>query len=103
LAPLITVIKGGLLQTDIRKILFDYYGSPGGRIFFKIKIWLNLVKFNISVSSDKWLLMYSTFYSIRSSSVGGHLHFIAFHLHQKANLWKNRNSSFEEVQGDLLL
>ena len=37
-------------------------------------VWCIQLKFKIRVRSDKWLLIYSKFYILRSSSVEGHLH-----------------------------
>jgi hypothetical protein len=59
------LIFWGRLPLEVVFILSIYY-------FF---LWSPKLKFKIRGGSDEWLLRYSTFNILRSSSIGGHLHF----------------------------
>ena len=58
--------------------LLIFWGCWDHLHFKYLKIWWSKIKFNIWVWSNKWLLIYSTFNILRTTSIGGHLCFNNF-------------------------
>ena len=55
--------------------------------YLKTSHWSHKSKFNILIRSDHWLLRYSTFNILRSSSVGCDLHLNSL----KSSLWSYKH------------
>ena len=85
--------------------------STGGRVH--LTPYLHMLKFQVWVRSDQWLLRYSTLYIFRSCSISGHLHLahlypliksnkLKFQIWVRSDQWLLRYSTFHILRSSFI-